>query len=287
MLLLLVNPNSGRGRGAQILKRCLEYLDVKNIDREILMEPSFEDLRIKFEARFKQGNVGKVVVIGGDGMVHLAISLLAHSNIPMVLLPAGTGDDFARSLHLPLKQPEKILDYVFSNSPRAVDLARANDRYFAQVLSTGFDSQVNKRANELPLSGRWKYVLALLVELVHFKVLRYKFKIDGSVFTREAVLVAVANGPCYGGGMKIAPGALIDDSLLDLIIVGQVSIFEFLRVFPKVYNGNHIDHRSVEVIKISSVEIDADTFAFADGEYISLLPVAVAIQPNALLTWVL
>ena len=130
-----------------------------------------------------------------------------------------------------------------------------------------------------------KYNIAIALVLSTFRPKNYKFRIDAVDFTTEAMLIAVSNGLSYGGGMKVAPHARIDDGLLDIMILGPVSKVEFLKVFPRVFTGSHINHPAVKILQGKGVEISSDAIAYADGERIGPLPISVTVEPQALLTW--
>ena len=219
-------------------------------------------------------------------MVHLAVQELASSKIPLALVPAGTGNDFARTLGHNLEKPLENLKVALLSSPEAVDLGVVNDKFFAEILSTGFDSIVNERANTFKrIKGRMKYNIAILLVLSTFKPKTYRFRIDGITFESKAMLIAVSNGQSYGGGMRITPDASINDAQFDVMILGPVSRFEFLRVFPKVFTGKHVSHPAVKILKGKEVDIDSDAVAYADGERIGDLPIRARVAPQSLLTW--
>lgn len=288
MWILLFNPTSGGGKGGKIAYRALELLREKGIQVQDIFGESYLDATQSFQDALRQhrDQIDGVIVVGGDGMVHLAVQELGGTSIPLALIPAGTGNDFARVLNLNLEDPLSNLELVFSQRPVQVDLGIVNERYFADILSTGFDSVVNERANRLTLiKGRLKYNLAILLVLSTFKPKRYSFRVDGVEFSTEAMLIAVSNGHSYGGGMKIAPDALVDDGLFDVMILGPVSKFEFLKVFPKVFTGSHVTHPAVKILKGRTVAIDSDAVAYADGERISELPVVARIAPLSLWIW--
>jgi diacylglycerol kinase (ATP) len=110
--------------------------------------------------------------------------------------------------------------------------------------------------------------------------------LDTQEFSTEAMLIAVANGASYGGGMKVCPDASLTDGFFDVMILEPVSKFEFLRVFPKVFKGTHITHPRVRIERARSVKISAPAVAYADGERIGPLPIKAEIVPNSLLTWI-
>ena len=287
MWLLLINPKSGSGRGNKVGKLVkqelkafgIQYLDVSAGSAQESQENLTSRLRgnQKFEGLF---------LIGGDGTVNLAVQELVGSGLGMALIPAGTGNDFARTLNLKLKNPEQLIKHYLSSRPSLIDVGKVGDKYFVDVLSTGFDSMVNERANAMKkIKGRAKYNISMLLVLSTFKPKSYRFSIDGFSFESKAMLIAVSNGICYGGGMKVTPDAKIDDGLFDILILSPVSKFEFLKVFPKVFSGKHTTHPAVKISRGRSVEIDSDAVAYADGERVGPLPVKACVIERGLLTW--
>jgi diacylglycerol kinase (ATP) len=285
MWLVLSNPTSGGGVGQRYRELTLELLKERSIPFRDITSSSYtaaqEELRRSLNDQIKG-----VIVVGGDGMVHLVVQELASSKIPLALVPAGTGNDFARSLGHNLEKPLENLKVALLSSPEAVDLGVVNDKFFAEILSTGFDSIVNERANSFKrIKGRMKYNIAILLVLSTFKPKTYRFRIDGITFESKAMLIAVSNGQSYGAGMRITPDASINDGQFDVMILGPVSRFQFLRVFPKVFSGKHVSHPAVKILKGKEVEIHSDAIAYADGERIGDLPIRARVAPQSLLTW--
>ena len=237
-----------------------------------------------------------VVVVGGDGMVHLAANALAHTNIPLGIIPAGTGNDAARGLGLDPQNASAAVEHFIrrcQQPPRTVDLGRI-DRdgqdpvWFMGAFSAGFDALVNERAN----GWRWphgpmRYNLAILRELALLKPLHYLVRVDGVARRQPAVLIAVSNGTSLGGGMKITPDAKYDDGWLDLFVVSPLPRRTFLRIFPLVFSGRHTGHPAVAIERVREVVFDAPTLvAYADGERVGALPATVSVDPGALQLWV-
>lgn len=288
MWLLLFNPTSGGGKGRRYAEQSLSLMRQRGHEVVEISGLDFRDAEAKFKDAVSahRDQIKAVIVVGGDGMVHMAIQQLAGSNIPMGLVPAGTGNDFARALNLNLSEPLSSLKLMLNSDPVKVDLGKVNDRFFADILSTGFDSVVNERANRMRwIKGRMKYNIAILLVLSTFKPKSYQFRVDGIEFTTEAMLIAVSNGQSYGGGMKVTPDARIDDGLFDVMLLGPVSKLEFLKVFPKVFSGAHIDHPAVNIMRGQKVAIDSHAVAYADGERIGELPITAEISSGTLLTW--
>ena len=285
MFLLLANPTSGSGRGKQVFDLVIKALQDRSLDFQDISGSSYESARVNLRSALITRTPSAVITIGGDGMVHLVIQELAKSEIPLILIPAGTGNDFARSLELKVNDPIEAFEYALGNPTTAIDLGLVNGRYFAEILSTGFDSRVNERANRMRMKSKKKYDLAMILELPVFGPLEYEITIDDRLFNTEAMLIAVANGISYGGGMKICPNADLTDGLFDLLILEPVSKFEFLRVFPRVFKGTHITHPKVKILKGRNIKITANAVAYADGERIGDLPISAEVVPGALRTW--
>ena len=287
MWLLLINPNSGNGRGekvGRIVEEELAALDVEYIDISANSAMQCQE-NLKSRLVSSQSFEG-LFLVGGDGTLNIAIQELVKTSLGVALIPAGTGNDFARTLNLNLKDPRQLISFYLSNKPALVDVGKVGERYFVEVLSTGFDSMVNERANTMHrIKGRAKYNLSILLVLSTFKPKNYEFSIDGLSFESKAMLIAVSNGISYGGGMKVTPDAKIDDGFFDILILTPVSRFDFLRVFPKVFSGKHITHPAVKILRGKLVEINSDAVAYADGERIGSLPIKASVVERGLLTW--
>ena len=287
MWLLLINPNSGNGRGNKVGKLVKQELNALGFQYLDVSADSAQKSQENLKSKLKENQKFEgLFLIGGDGTVNLAVQELVGSDLGLALIPAGTGNDFARTLNLKLKNPEQLIKHYLSSRPSLIDVGKVGDKYFVDVLSTGFDSMVNERANAMKkIKGRAKYNISMLLVLSTFKPKSYRFSIDGFSFESKAMLIAVSNGICYGGGMKVTPDAKIDDGLFDILILSPVSKFEFLRVFPKVFFGKHTTHPAVKISRGRSVEIDSDAVAYADGERVGPLPVKARVIERGLLTW--
>ena len=282
MLGLLCNPTSGGGRGGKIKEQVISHLQSQEIDFLDLSGVNADAAKMNLKALDLE-RISNLIVIGGDGLVHLAIQKLARSTVPLLIIPAGTGNDFARSLGLNINQPLENLSLLNEMKSTGVDLGLVAGEYFAQILSTGFDSLVNERANQMRfIRGRMKYNVAIAQVLSTFKPRSYSFRVDEVHLESKAMLIAVSNGKSYGGGMMISPMSDLQDGYLDVMILGPVSRFEFLRVFPKVYSGSHINHPAVKFLKAKNVAISANAVAYADGERVGDLPIEVSIVEKCL-----
>jgi diacylglycerol kinase (ATP) len=288
MWAVVVNPISGAGKGAVLGTEVAGFFAGKKLPYEVITATSAERLRINLKVFLdKNGDLcSGVIAVGGDGLAHLVLQLVVPRKIPFAAIPAGTGNDFVRAQGWDLKDIDKQLDQVISRPPQEIDLGLVDSEWFGAVLSTGFDSVVNEKANTLNWpKGPMKYNLAIAMELPKFKPLKYKIELDSQTIETEAMLIAVGNGASYGGGMKVCPDAVMSDGLFDVMVLRPVSKVEFIRVFPKVFSGKHIEHPQVEIYRTRRVSLHADAVAYADGDRIGGLPVRAECIAGAGLSW--
>ncbi|MGP9021810.1 diacylglycerol kinase [Streptomyces sp. BR1] len=275
---LFVNPTAGRGRGAHAAQPAASALRAAGFSvRTVLGEDAHDALRRAREA--VAGGTGALIAVGGDGMVNLALQAVAGTRTPLGVVAVGTGNDFARALGLPIREPAAAgrlaADALKGAEIRDIDLGRAGNSWFGTVLASGFDSRVNDRGNRMRWpTGRFKYDLAMVAELAAFKPIPYRVTLDGGeVREIEATLVAVGNGSSYGGGMRICADAVMDDGLFDITVVGDCSRATLVKVFPKVYKGTHLSHPKVTTYRAASITLDApQVTGYADGEPLGGLP---------------
>ena len=287
MWALVINPVSGQGKGAQIGTHVAGYLNSRGIKYEIIIGRNGID-QVDLLQRFLDRNTecSGVIAVGGDGLLHLVLQKITPAQVPLAVIPAGTGNDFVRTLGWSLDDVDTILEAVLSKKPASVDLGLVDGEWFAAILSTGFDSIVNEKANTMSWpKGPNKYNVAIAIELPRFAPRHYEIVLDDRTISTQAMLIAVANGRSYGGGMLVCPHAEITDGYFDVMVLHPVSKLEFIKVFPRVFKGTHITHPAVEIVRSKSVKITADAVAYADGERIGQLPVSAQCMPGALMTW--
>jgi diacylglycerol kinase (ATP) len=280
---LLTNPTAGRGRGARSRDAVLGRLrDAGLVVRNLQGRDADEALDLARQC--VADGVESLVVSGGDGMVHLGAQAVATTATRLGIIPTGTGNDVARYFDLPRKDPVAAADRVIAGRTRTIDLARSGSRYFVTVLAAGFDAIVNERANRMTWpKGQMRYNLATVAELRTFEPLPYTLDLDGEVRRLDAMLVAVGNGPSFGGGLRITEGALLDDGLLDVVIIRPMSRPGLIRTYPKLFKGTHVTVPEYEHHRVRCVTVAAPGIvAYADGERFAPLPLTVECAPGAL-----
>jgi len=278
---VLVNPTSGRGRASGQRDSVLAALRGRGDDVRLIQGADAEEATGLLAQQVAEG-LDVVVAVGGDGTVHLALQAVAGTGVALGIVPLGTGNDAATAMGVPTGSVEQAVGVVLDGNAQAFDvgLARTADgleRYFLCVLSTGFDSMVNERANRMTRpSGDARYVVAMLAELRKFSPIPYRVTVDGTLVADDAMLVSLGNGPSFGGGMRVCPSADMHDGLLSMLWVHRISRPALIRVFPKLYSGRHVEHPAVSEDAVGVVHLDApDQVAYADGERVGPLPVEV------------
>ena len=288
MWALVINPVSGQGKGTTIGTYVAGFLSQKSIDYTIVTGNSSialtDHLQIFID---KNPDCEGVIAVGGDGLLHIILQKVVPAQIPFTIVPAGTGNDFVRTLGWDLEDIDQQLEFVTTTRPTSIDLGLVDGEWFGAILSTGFDSVVNEKANTMQWpKGPMKYNAAIAIELPRFKPRHYEITLDDRTMSTEAMLIAVSNGRSYGGGMLVCPNASISDGYFDVMVLHPVTKLEFLKVFPKVFAGTHVTHPAVEIVRSKTVRIESKAVAYADGERIGQLPVVAECINGAVQTWV-
>lgn len=282
-LALLVNPRSGRRRTVRRADRVAGYLSAHGYAVTTLQGDSAEE-SAALARKVVAEEYDVLTVMGGDGMVHLALQAAAGSQTTLGVIPTGTGNDFARALGIPRRGPLAAAGVIAAAHTRSLDLARVGPTYFGTVLASGFDSAVTERANAAEWrwpQGQLRYIASTVAELGVFRPLSYTLELDGERMDCEAMLVAVGNTRSYGGGIRMCEHAVPDDGLLDVAIIKPVSTAQLVRVFPRLFRGTHVTHPAYQTHRVRRVRLAADTVAYADGERLGPLPVTVDAVPGA------
>jgi diacylglycerol kinase (ATP) len=277
------------------------------------------DWRMGVPASAEEADV--ILLFGGDGTVHRHLGPLVRLGLPVLIVPSGSGNDFARAIGIRHVRDSLAAWRKFcggAGNVRTIDLGvisatesagggpfdyaqgrsapREHARYFCCVAGVGLDGEVARRANQLPrwLRGHGGYALTLIPTIFRFAPLPMKIlstsenQVHKTGWTtlsdQPTILAAFANTPVYGGGMKIAPHAKMDDGLLDICVVGGVAPFKLFCMFPTVYAGRHLSIREVDYFHAARawVETERPLDVYADGEFVCRTPVEVAIEPHAL-----
>ena len=295
LLTLVVNERSGGGRAGRMLPKVARRIreQVPTAELHIVSSSSWTEAeKLTRTAALEARPEDALLVMGGDGMAHLGLNAAAGTEAILGLIPAGTGNDFARGIGVP-RTVDEAVEVIVAGRTRTVDLAHISNstfpqRYVGAVVSTGYDARVNRSTNHIRLRlGALSYGYIAMRELASFSPLHYDMIIDGVRRRQEAMLVAVSNTGVFGGGMRIAPNADPADGLLDVTVVGPVSRTTLLRLLPSMYSGAFVKHPCVEQFQVRSIELSGEgLFVMGDGEELGEVPVRVECVPEALKVFV-
>jgi diacylglycerol kinase (ATP) len=254
-LRFLVNPAAGRGTGKSHLDR-IRVL-ASRYGAGLVVSRKVSDLAEQARRAAADG-VERLLVAGGDGTMHQASQGLAGTACALGVIPLGSGNDLAGTLGIP-PDLDVAVQRAVTGEIRRIDLLRVGDAYSLSYAGVGFDSEVTRFANEVKmLRGPLIYFYSVIHTLITFEPPRMKVVYDGGTFEGKVMFIVVNNLPRFGGGMRIAPDAVIDDGLLDLVIVREVPKSVLLSIFPKVYGGKHVGHPAVTIVPTRRAEITID-----------------------------
>ncbi len=285
MILVFYNPISGNGKSSKVCDALEKYLSKLGLDYNIYESKKTRDNSANTKSILKE-LPSLIISCGGDGTAHDVMNALdLNDSIPVLILPAGTGNDFSTRLYGSVS-PEKLFPLVLSENYAFADLGKCNDMIFVNGIGIGFDGAISRDTQNQQrkwLPPMWKYYLAIARNVLFYNEIN--LKLDASNY-RQTFMLALANGPCYGGGFNIAPGAEVNDGWLDLVHIGRVH--PLLRPFyiPKVKNGKHLGLRFTTHQKVQNIHIQTPNYqnipAHADGEYFENHIFNISIIPKAL-----
>ncbi|PEG58179.1 diacylglycerol kinase [Mycolicibacterium boenickei] len=280
---------SGHGNAPHAAERAVAQLQRRGIDVCAIVGTDAAHARRLVDDALDRGT-DALVVVGGDGVISLALQALATGDVPLGIVPAGTGNDHAREYRLPTGDPEAAADIVADGHTETVDLGRIEDasgavKWFGTVMAAGFDSLVSDRTNRMRWPhGRMRYNVAMLAEISKLRLLPFRLTFDDEPeYRTELTLAAFGNTRSYGGGMLICPGADHSDGLLDVTMITSASRTRLIRLFPTVFKGTHVELDEVTTKRARSVHVECPGInAYADGDFALPLPVTVSAVPGAL-----
>ncbi|MDR0488497.1 MAG: diacylglycerol kinase family lipid kinase [Propionibacteriaceae bacterium] len=295
---LVVNPTAGRGKALKILPKVLNELlrglpegSLKVRQANTYQEAQQFCKEAVDKARVSTDTRDCLVVMGGDGIMHLGINAAGGTGVPLGMIPAGTGNDMCRSVGIPL-DPVKAAHVIVEGHLLHMDLISVvgklahggTQRYVGTVVATGYDARVGRRGALMSKAwGSLAYGAAALAELRAFEPVTYRIRVDGQERVLPAMFIAVANGGYYGGGMHVAPTASVSDGVLDITIAHPVSSMTLLRLLPRMFNGSFVSDPAIERLTAKEIMIDGDgLIGMADGEALGQPPLGVTVEAGAL-----
>ncbi len=282
---LIANPISGKGTAAAVAEQASQRLTAESYSGRLeLTTQSGDASRIAQEA-IENGSHW-IIACGGDGTIHEVVNAIAEKpDIVLGVLPCGKGNDFAEALKIPTK-PVEAIEVLLKGATRQVDLGKIGDHYFDTIVTCGYDAEVSRRVTEegAPFSGTASYVYTAITTLFSYQSPDARLEGDFGSYEGKILLTATGITASYGGGMKIVPGAIIDDGLFDVCIIEPVPHRTVLRLLVTLFWGGHAGHRAVRMHRTKSLTIETDPpiLLYADGERICYTPATVEIVERGL-----
>ncbi len=292
--LALVNPMARGGRAAEVW-RALQAADSRLAEVRVVQTSSPEAARAALMPLLDSG-ADRLIVVGGDGSVHHAVNLLIESGraaeIGLGLVPVGTGSDLARTLGIPA-DPSRAVDRLLAAAPRPIDAielttADGRRRFVVNVASSGISGLVDAAVRALPKASATAYLKATLGAFWRYRPVACRVTVDGEPWYQgEIFLLAMANGRCFGNGMRIAPEAELDDGLGDIVLVQPLPTWQLPLRLPQIYRGTHLGSRYVRwrrgrcleiepLAPLPPFDLDGDVFE-ADGATLTMRPAALRL----------
>ncbi len=286
---VLTNPMAGHGNAPHAAEQAVARFHELGVDVVEIVGRDPAHARELLDDALSAGT-DALVVVGGDGVIRLALQALARSDIPLGIVPAGTGNDHAREYKIPTGDPVAAVDLIAAGHTETIDLglirgSDGSETWFGTVAATGFDSLVSDRVNRMSWPhGRMRYNLAILAELSQLRPLPFRLVFDGErEIVTDLTLAAFGNTRSYGGGMLICPNADHRDGLLDVTMVQTGSRTKLIRLFPTVFKGTHIGLAEVTTERARTINVESPGInAYADGDYVCPLPAEISAVRGAL-----
>jgi YegS/Rv2252/BmrU family lipid kinase len=271
--LFIINPAAGKGKNLKLIPMIEKIFKDKEDQCLIEVTKGIGHATEIAKSHSEKGDY-RIYSVGGDGTLNEVLNGMVNSSSSLAVIPSGSGNDFIKSIYNFSKQDkiEDILHKMIKGEEKYIDLCEFNDRYFINIASVGFDAEVaynSIRLKKLPfIGGKLAYILGIILTVFNYKSYKLSISIDGKIISLDALLVAIANGRYYGGGINVAPKAEINDGLFNICAIEKVGRFKILTLFPKVIKGTHAEIKEVSFYSGSKVRIESDEeIAFnIDGE---------------------
>lgn len=282
---LITNPISGKGKATVVAEQAFQRLTAEGYTGQAELTTQAGDANRIAQEAIENGSHW-IIACGGDGTIHEIVNAIAEKpEVVLGVLPCGKGNDFAEALKIPTK-PVEAIQVLLQGTTRQVDLGKIGDCYFDTIVTCGYDAEVSRRVTEegAPFSGTASYVWTAITTLFNYRSPMARLEGDFGFYEGEILLTATGLTASYGGGMKIVPGAIIDDGLFDVCIIEPVPRRTVLRLLFTLFWGGHAGHRAVRMHRTKSLTIETDPsiLLYADGERICYTPATVEIVEGGL-----
>ncbi|MFY0654194.1 MAG: diacylglycerol kinase family lipid kinase [Cyclobacteriaceae bacterium] len=284
-ILFVVNPISGVKKKISVETLLDQHLDSNKFDHKIHYTTCRGDA-IEQSKKAVAGGIDAVVAVGGDGTINEVAQGLIHTNVPLGIIPRGSGNGFANYFRIP-HDPVGAIEVINKSNTQTIDTGLMNDKLFLSVAGLGFDARVATAFDSFSQRGLLSYMYISALEYFKFKAKKYSIDINGSTIKSDAFLLTAANSSQFGNNAYISPEAKIDDGLLDLVILKPANPISALGVSLRLFKGTLHKSKYCEIHRTKELTIShIDTEAQIDGEPILVSEkTSISIQPSSLLVY--
>lgn len=280
--LFIVNPIAGKGKAKRTIPIIKEIMENSGHSYQIKITEKVGDGQL-FAEEAKAEDFRTIVSVGGDGTLHEVVNGMVGGTQRLGIIPAGTGNDFARSLKIPFDIKD-AMEVLIQERAMSIDIGRSGDKYFINFCSVGLDALIAEEANKIKryFSSTYSYIIGVVKALGKFRSLRVELIIDDKKYDEEIMLVAVCNGGYYGGGMNIAPQAVVSDGQFDVCVVRKMPKLKLLFLFPTIFKGKHVKYDEVKIYRGENIQIFSkeEMYVNADGDIVNSRPVKFEMVHN-------
>ena len=287
MLTLIVNPTAGTGYAQKVAAQLEAALQKRGVSHELIFTEHPGHATELAQAAAQRSDCEAVLSVGGDGTAYEVACGLLHTQKPLGMIPAGTGNDFIKTTGTP-KDPMAALDFILTHKPRPVDIGRLNDRMFLNVCGTGFDVMVLDFAESAKkyARGLFPYMIGLIRAIFHYAPVHVQLEIDGKPMEQDALVCTIANGRFIGGGIPICPSADPGDGLLDLLVVQNVPRRRIVRYLPALMSGKLLTLPISKHLRCKKIKLVAPGMRLnVDGEIFTMDEADFAVLPGQLMLY--
>lgn len=280
----VLNPTAGKGQGSKYRDK-IEGYEKKYKGEYKIVETEYPGHGEIISRNACREGFTHIISVGGDGTLFEVVNGVVGKSVSVGLIPCGTGNDFSRTIGLSQKFKEQM-DVIHGGKIQYMDLGKANDRYFINVFSFGIDALITRETQKIKryLPGTFAYVAATIKILMTYRPVKIHMEFDECVFDGKVMLVAIGNGKYYGGGMKITPGAGVDSGDFQICIVKALKRVEFLKLFPMVFSGKHVNREEVKIFRAKKILVKSSEKVLlnADGDIIGECPVKIDLLTQSI-----
>lgn len=282
--LFIINPAAGGGKTLKLIPEIKKIFENNPGDCIIEITKCPGDAT-RIAQKYTSNENLRVYSVGGDGTLYEVLNGIVGTESSLALIPSGTGNDFIKSF-FPKYDEKTILKNTVEGSEKLIDCAKVNGRYYLNIASLGYDAEIIhdsvKYKKCILLPGRLAYIFSILVTPFKYKSKHIIMDLDGKVYEDDVLLIAIANGKYYGGGVQVSPHSVLDDGKLNIIYIKSLNILKIFRFLLKFSKGNSDNIKEVNsfIGKKAIIRCDHNIFINIDGEVIETDEAVFEIVPG-------